>query len=218
MKRVVIFGLGDMARMAHFYFSRDPNCQVVAFTVTRQFIKEPHFLDVPVVAFEDVVKLYPPSEFEMYVAVGYSNLNQSRASFYFQAKELGYKLMTYVSDHATVLTSEIGDNTFIFEDNTIQPYVKIGNNVILWSGNHIGHDSTIKDHCFITSHVVVAGWTEIGEYTFIGTNATIVDKIKVAERCIIGAGALITRDTKPGELYKPQRTQPADIPASRVKI
>ena len=35
--------------------------------------------------------------------------------------------------------------------------VRIGNDVVLWSGNHIGHDSTIGDHCFIASHVVVSG-------------------------------------------------------------
>ncbi len=33
----------------------------------------------------------------------------------------------------------------LLEDNTIQPFVSIGN-VTLWSGNHIGHHSTIHDH------------------------------------------------------------------------
>ena len=50
-----------------------------------------------------------------------------------------------------------GDNCFILEDNTVQPFVTIGNNVTLWSGNHIGHDSVIEDDCFISSHVVVSG-------------------------------------------------------------
>ena len=55
-----------------------------------------------------------------------------------------------------------GDNCFILEDNTVQPFVRIGSNVTLWSGNHIGHDSTIGDHCFISSHVVVSGHVDIG--------------------------------------------------------
>ena len=52
---------------------------------------------------------------------------------------------------------EIGENCFIFEDNTIQPFVKIGDDVVLWSGNHIGHHAEIGDHCFISSHVVISG-------------------------------------------------------------
>ena len=48
----------------------------------------------------------------------------------------------------------IGENTFIFEANVVQPGVTVGDNVVLWSGNHIGHDSVIEDHCFIASHAV----------------------------------------------------------------
>ena len=52
----------------------------------------------------------------------------------------------------------MGDNCFIFEDNTVQPFVTLGNNLVLWSGNHIGHHSTLRDHCFISSHVVISGF------------------------------------------------------------
>ena len=100
----------------------------------------------------------------MFVALSYAKLNAVRKEKYLAAKALGYRLASYVSPRATVLNDgRIGDNCFILEDNTIQPFVTIGNNVTLWSGNHIGHHSTIRDHCFIASHVVVSGGVEIGE-------------------------------------------------------
>ena len=134
---------------------------------------------MPVVAFEDVAKNYPPDSYDFFVALSYSKLNAVRKEKFLAAKEMGYKLVSFISSRATVLNEgRIGENCFIFEDNTIQPFVTIGNNVTLWSGNHIGHHSVIHDHTFVASHVVISGGVEIGEQCFVGVNATLRDHIK----------------------------------------
>ncbi|MEM7033668.1 MAG: sugar O-acyltransferase, partial [Chloroflexota bacterium] len=70
------------------------------------------------------------------------NVNRLRESFCKMLRADGYQLISYISPRASVMgDNEFGDNVFIFEDNTIQPYVKIGDGTILWSGNHIGHHS-----------------------------------------------------------------------------
>jgi sugar O-acyltransferase (sialic acid O-acetyltransferase NeuD family) len=197
--------------MVHFYLTHDSEHEVVAFTVSREQLTEPEYKGLPVVPFEGLADSHPPDEFSMYVAVGYRDVNRTRASLYEQAKQLGYELVTYISSKATWWdANEIGDNCFIFEDNTIQPYVKIGNDVVLWSGNHIGHRAEIGDHCFLSSHVVVSGYTRIGAYTFVGVNSTFRDAITVGESNVIGAGALIMRDTADAEVYSPQRTRAHD--------
>ncbi len=92
---------------------------------------------------------------------------------------MGYSMASFISPQATILNGGvIGDNCFILEDNTVQPYARIGSNVTLWSGNHIGHHSVIGDHTFIASHVVVSGGVEIGERCFVGVNATLRDHIE----------------------------------------
>jgi len=208
-KKVVIFGIGDLARVAKFYFRHDSDLEVVAFALDREYIKEDSFDGLAVVAFEEVEKHYPPSDFSMYVGIGYSNFNQNREEKYFAAKEKGYSFITYVNSKTTQWgDTEIGENTFILEDVTIQPFVKIGNNCVIWSGNHIGHDSHIADHCFLTSHVVISGNCRIGKNCFLGVNATIRDGIKVADKCIIGAGTLILKDTETGSVYKGTATEP----------
>ena len=98
-----------------------------------------------------------------------------------------------------------------------QPFVTIGNNVTLWSGNHIGHHSTIHDHCFIASHVVVSGGVEIDESCFIGVNATLRDHIKVGEKCVIGAGALLLADAEPEGVYIGPATERAKVPSTRLR-
>jgi sugar O-acyltransferase (sialic acid O-acetyltransferase NeuD family) len=218
MKPLVIFGTGDIAQLAHYYFSTDSEYQVVAFTVDASYITKEVFCGLPVVSFEEVVRCYSPETHELFVALSYSKLNAVRKERYLDAKALGYRLASYISSRSTILNEgKIGDNCFIFEDNTIQPFVSIGNNVTLWSGNHIGHHSTIRDHCFISSHVVVSGGVEINEACFIGVNATLRDHIKIGERCVLGAGVLLLADADPDGVYIGQATERSRVPSSRLK-
>lgn len=217
-KPLVIFGSGDIAQLAHYYFSTDSNYEVVAFTVDAAYITATEFCGLPVIPFEELANLYSPDTHEIFVALSYSRLNQLRKEKYLAAKALGYRIASYVSSHATVLNEgKIGDNCFILEDNTIQPFVIIGNNVTLWSGNHVGHHSTIHDHCFIASHVVISGGVDIGESCFIGVNATLRDHIKVGEKCVIGAGALLLADAEPEGVYIGQATERAKVPSTRLR-
>ena len=166
---------------------------------------------VPVVAFERLGESYPPGRVGMFVAIGFSRVNEARTEVYEECKARGYELISYVSSKAIHLGDlPLGDNCFVFEANVIQPNVRIGNNVILWSGNHIGHDSTIEDHCFVASHAVISGNVTIGRSSFIGVNATFRDGITVAPRCVIGAGALVMKDTQEGEVYSVRGTEPLD--------
>jgi len=208
MARLVIFGAGDIGRLAHYYFTHDSKHEVAAFTVDQKYIEDESFLKLPVVAFEDVAKRYPPQHYKMFVAMSYAKMNKLRAEKYYQAKGLGYDLVSYVSSRCSLLTDyPVGDNCFILEDNTIQPFVKIGNDVTLWSGNHIGHDATIDDHCFLASHIVVSGHVHIHPYCFIGVNATLRNSIEIAPETLIGAGAIIMKNTEPKGVYLPQRAE-----------
>ena len=207
MARLVIFGAGDIARLAHHYFTTDSPHRVVAFTVDRDYMADEAFLGLPLCAADEVVARYPPGDFQMFVALSYSRMNHVRAAKYAEMKGAGYRLETYISSRCTYLAEPPGDNCFILEDNTIQPFVTIGNNVTLWSGNHIGHDSTIEDHCFIASHVVVSGHVRVGEYSFIGVNATLRNSITIAPETLIGAGAIVMKSTRPKQVYIPERAK-----------
>ncbi len=217
-RKLVILGTGEVGELAHYYFGREPDHEPVAFTVDARYATSQSFCGLPVVAFEELDERFGPESHDLFVAIGYSHLNEARKEKYMAARARGYRLPSYVSPRATVLNDgRIGDNCFILEDNTIQPFVTIGNNVTLWSGNHIGHHSTIADHCFVTSHVVVSGGARIGESCFIGVNATLRDRITVGERCVIGAGALLLSDAAAGGVYAAEATERARIPSARLR-
>lgn len=204
MKKLIIVGIGEQAHLAYEYFTHDSDYEICGFSVDQQFLpQDKKFLDKPVVPFENVESFFPPSEFNLFVAIPASQLNQLRKRFYLAGKEKGYKFASYVSSNAFKWHNvKIGENTFIFEDNTLQPFVEIGNNVILWSGNHIGHRTVIQDHCFITSHVVISGFCNIGEASFLGVNSTVNDKVHIAPNTVIGAASLVHKSiTEPDGLY-----------------
>ena len=207
MSKIIIFGTGDIAQLAHYYFTYDSPHEVVAFTVDRQYLTATSFENKPVVAFENIVQEYSPAEYSMFVALSYAKLNTIRKDKYNAAKAAGYVLESYISSRCSYLSqNQVGDNCFILENNTIQPFVSIGNNVTLWSGNHIGHHSQIQSDNFIRSHVVISGHCIIKPYCFLGVNATIVNNVTISEKCIIGAGAIITADTQPEGVYLPAKS------------
>jgi sugar O-acyltransferase (sialic acid O-acetyltransferase NeuD family) len=210
VKDVVVFGAGDQAQVAYVCLTEDSPYNVVAFTVNREYLTgADRLLGLPIVAFEDLEATHPPDTHAMLVSVGFKRVNELRTQLYGECKAKGYELISYVSSRAIKFSNvEVGDNCFILEANVLQPFVRIGNNVVLWSGNHIGHHSTIEDDVFIASHAVVSGKVTIGRGSFVGVNATFRDGVKVAPRCVIGAGATILHDTAEGEVYVGPRTEP----------
>jgi len=212
MKPIVIFGIGQAAEVAHFYFTHDTNRHIAAFCVDRDYVKEAEFCGLPLIPFEEIQQSYPPSEYDLFIAVGYTALNEVRTIKYRHAKDKGYHLASYVSSKATVWPGlQVGENCLILEDNTVQPFVRLGNNLTLWSGNHIGHHSVIKDNCFVTSHVVISGGVVIHENCFLGVNATLRDHIVIAKQNIIAAGSLILKNTIENGVYAGQ-------PAKLIKM
>jgi sugar O-acyltransferase (sialic acid O-acetyltransferase NeuD family) len=200
INNVIIFGINDLAELAHFYFKNEgeSNLNPVAFTVNKEYLEETTFKDLPVVPFEELENYYSPSEYKLFAPV---TNNKLREKIYQEGRKRGYEFISYISRRCTNFSSSIGDNCFILEDNTIQPFTTIGNNVVLWSGNHIGHHSVIEDNIFFTSHVVVSGHCRIKRGSFLGVNSCIRDGITVGENCVVGMGSVVTKNTEADSTY-----------------
>jgi sugar O-acyltransferase (sialic acid O-acetyltransferase NeuD family) len=195
--KLIIIGDSLFAEIAYEYFTYDSEYEVVGFSVESAYLKREAFFNLPVTPFESLEQDYAPAEHKFYAANVYTQGNKLRARLYAEAKAKGFAPASYISSRAFVWQNcQIGEHCFIFEDNTVQPFVTIGDNVVLWSGNHIGHHSVIKDHCFISSHVVISGVCQVGEYCFMGVNSTVANNITIGDNCLVGAGALIIGDVQ----------------------
>jgi sugar O-acyltransferase (sialic acid O-acetyltransferase NeuD family) len=217
--QLVIFGAGDIARLAHHYFTHDSAHEVLAFAVDREFRQIDTLSGLPVLDLDVACERFRPDAVQMFVALSYARMNRLRAEKYQLLKDRGYTLASYVSSRCSWLTdAPVQENCFILEDNTVQPFTRIGANVTLWSGNHIGHDSTIGDHCFLASHIVVSGRVRVGAYSFIGVNATLRNSIVIAPETLIGAGAVIMKDTVAKGVYTPERAKLSKVTSEDVDL
>ena len=218
MKPLVIFGAREIAELAHFYFTRDAKRDVAAFAVDAEYLKEATFCGLPVSAMEDVQKAFPPQAHDFFVALSYAKINALRAQQCAEARAKGYRLATYLSSRAAAWPGfEPGDNCFILEDHTIQPFATVGENVTLWSGIHIGHHAGIGANCFITSHVVISGGVQVGDNAFIGVNATVRDHVRIGARSVIGAGSLVLEDVPDDGVVAARGTERSTIPSHRLR-
>lgn len=202
MSRIVVFGGGKFADQAYYYLTNDSAHEVCAFAVDGEYLTREEAYGLPVIAFEDVLKKYPPADFKMFVAVGYQDLNRFRARKCEDARAAGYELISYVSSRAANFGAvPIGDNCFILENAVIQPCAQIGSNVFIGCGSHIGHHARIGDHCFLAGQVVISGSTVIEPYCYFGVNATLGHEISVGQESFVGAGTLLTKNVAARSVY-----------------
>ena len=218
-KRLVVFGSKEMARLARFYFEHDSCYDVVAFTVDDAHVDVAEIEGLPLVAWSEINARFPPGDHDMFVALSYRGLNRLRAEKFAQAKAAGYRLATYLCSKAVTWPDLVaGENCFVLENQTVQPTCQLGDNVYLWSGNHIGHSSVIEDHVYLASHIVVSGHCRIGARSFLGVNATLRDFITVGADCFIAMDASVTQDMADGSvaLGPPATVYSADDRTARM--
>lgn len=218
-KKLVIFGNDKAAELMFHNFSYDSPFEISGFTVDKPFIKESRFCGLPVIPFEKIESTFPPEYFMLFVAIGYSNMNKTRAEKYLEAKERGYDLANYISKKAQIGNGCIlGDNCMIGANTTLQPNVSIGNDVVIRENVYIGHNSVIEDHCFISAASAVSGHVRIKMSSFLGVNATLKDNITVEKECIIGAGVTLLNSTGEKEVYAAKSSQKLPFPSDKLNI
>lgn len=204
MQQLYIYGAGEFAQIAHFYFTEEGKYDFKGFIVDDDYYNslEKDLLGFPIHRYSEIGKFLISSEVRVFIAISASRMNLNRAAIYEKLKQAGCCFANFISPRAYVSNhSKIGENVFIFEQNVIQNGTEIGDNTILWSGNHIGHQSKIGSHVFLSSHVVVSGFCNIESFCYFGVNSTLVDHLSIAQGTLVGAGSLILRDTERNSVY-----------------
>ena len=208
VKNLIIFGLGQIAEIAYFYFRQCEDYNVIGFTADSSDENPELFMDLPVIDYDTIVEKHPPADCDIFVALCYRNLNENRVIKFNEIKEKGYFLASYVhgSPDKTTLCKH-GENCMILDPSMIQPYAELGDNVFVWQGALVGHHCKVMDHVWITSCANIGGNVNIGERCFIGINASICHMISIGEKSFIGANTYIVRDAPDKSVYVAPETE-----------
>ncbi|SOC15196.1 acetyltransferase [Rhodobacter maris] len=198
---IILFGVGQIAEVMAHYVEQDPDFNLVGFTVDRPYLPPSGaFKGLPVAAWDDVCAAFPPEQVRILGPVSYRGNNTFRRDRHLEAKEKGYRFASYIHPSSHVSGAEIGENSVILEDCTVQPYAKLGTGSILWSKVHIGHHAQVGNFCFFASFCGIAGNARIGDCTFFGGQTGLADNLSVGSGCIIGAGTVVTETIADGAL------------------
>lgn len=209
MKPIILFGTGKIAEVLLYFFTHHSDRQVVACSVDRGYLPGSEWHGIPAVPFDEITRSHPPETHDMFVALGYQDMNALRTAKCAEARQLGYTLASYVHPESGLPADCVyGDNCFIMNQVHIHPRVRLGNNVFVWSGAMIGHHSSIGDNCWLTSCANISGVVTVGANCFFAVNATVAHGIKLGDECFIGANALITKCANSGGVYLTESTKP----------
>ena len=204
MKPVILYGNNVLARRVFFECKqKETDFYVAAFCVGDNFLNGDTFFEgLPLIAESEIMKKYPPNEYDMLSCIDAPTKIRNRLLVYDKLKSMGYFLRNYISPFAYVSEQvETGENniilgfSYIFDkvsighSNTIRMSVTIGNDCILGNGTNIGAGS------------VIGGATNIGNSCWLGLNCTINDHITIADETLVGSGAVVIRNTEQGTTY-----------------
>lgn len=205
-KKLIIFGNTNYARLVAHYLKQE--YEICGFTVDKAYIEGNTFEDKPLIDFESIIDLYPPQEYNMFVAVGYSKRNKLREEIYKRVKNKGYSCINYI--HPSCIVPHdiiIGENCILFENVVVQPFVQLANNIIIWSNATVCHDSRICDNVFIGSNACINGFVIVKNNVFLGANSTIRDHVQVEEETLVGCGVAINQNTEKKQVLKAMSPQ-----------
>ena len=99
MKKIIIFGINDLAELAWFYMDN-----LEAFTVNKEYLTQNEFHELPVVPFEELEQHYPPSDYYLFAPV---TDNKLREKIYNEGIKKGYEFTSYISPNCTNYASSI---------------------------------------------------------------------------------------------------------------
>lgn len=200
MRQILIFGAGEMARLLHFYFSREESTKVVAFTVDKEYISEESFCGLDVVDFDDALARFPPHKYEVFVAIGPSKMNSIRQEKVLEVKRRGYNLASYISPSA-VCESPLGPNSLVADFAVVNPFVKLGENNFIFESAVVSNESVVGNNCYISPRATVGTFSRVGDNSFLGTASVVNTRVRLGKFSLIGATCYISSNTEEHSVF-----------------
>jgi acetyltransferase-like isoleucine patch superfamily enzyme len=214
MADIVIFGAGDAAQLMKFYLEWCGEHRVVGFTVDADRLGAKTFEKLPLVAWEDLEKHFPPAAVQLFAPISYAKLNTVRQQRFLDGRARGYRFISFIHPKATYYGTPVGENCLILEASYIHPFSEIGDNVMVWGGV-VSHHTRIADHCFLTSAIVMAN-TTLGPRCFVSFS-DVIDGVTIGEACVIARRAYVTTSLPPNTVVIGPPSVTLKIPSHRLR-
>lgn len=188
---MIIFGTSMFSKMMKWYVENDTAEKVEAFTVEREYMAAPEFCGLPVIAFEELDRMFCRDEISILVACGYHSMNDIRKKIFALCRNHGYAVCEFIHSSVDLKNTRRGEGNIILENVSFMPFVQIGSGNIFIPDVLVGHDNCIGDYNYFSSGSVLSGACTIGNNNFIGSGAVFRDQVHIGSYNLVGAGSYV---------------------------
>ena len=206
MKDIIIFGVCDLGRLLKYYIETDDSRNVVAFTEDGNVNVGKDFFGIPVVSFENIENDYPPTQYEILIAIGNSKMNEVRKLVFNRCKEKGYTIASYIHSSCSINSEDIGEGNILLENCLVYPYAHIGVGNLMWDHVLISHDCRVGDFNTFSSYADLCGYVSIGNNGYFGKHCIINEHTIIDDYTLIGANAYAKSNTRKYDVVVPARS------------
>lgn len=193
--KIIIWGTSMLSSMMYDILLKEDVVEVVGFTDYNSYVNSDNFKDKRFVAFENIDSYFDMNKCEILLTIGYSKMNYFREKIFNECKINNYKIHTYLSPNATILSNKIGLGSIVMPTVFVGPNVNLGDCTILNFNVCVSHDITIGDFCFLAGGVMMGGAITMGNNCFIGLNCTLRNGIRIGNKTLLGANIYLDKDT-----------------------
>lgn len=200
MKPIIVYGNTSLCKMIYHEATEMEHFSIAGFSVEKAYLLgRESLLSLPLLAFETIEELYPPSNYDMLVAfTGYKNRGREREDKYIQAKQKGFTLRNFLSSKSDIMPDITwGDNNIVLGLSHMGVSGIIGCNNLIRQQVYLGHDFKMGSHNQVTAGCTIGGECEIKDYCYLGLGSTIISGIELAEGTLVGAGSTVIKSTVP---------------------
>jgi UDP-N-acetylglucosamine acyltransferase len=82
---------------------------------------------------------------------------------------------------------------------------RVGDDVLVMTGAHVGHDAQIGNRVILVNHVAIAGHCVLGDDVIVGGLSGVHQFVRIGQGAIIGAVTMVTNDVIPYGLVQAPR-------------
>ena len=92
-RKVIIFGITDLAEILYSYLFHSENYEVIAFCVDKDYLpKEKKFHNLPIYSYEQVKEIFSPNEYGIFICIGYKSMNKYREFCFKKVEKDGFEI------------------------------------------------------------------------------------------------------------------------------
>ncbi|MCQ2193537.1 MAG: hypothetical protein MJZ28_01150 [Paludibacteraceae bacterium] len=196
MTKLIIYGVGTLARQIYYYNERYCLYEIVAFVDDNPNIPR-EFLGKPVMSYNEAsVRFCDKKSISYIVAIGYVKCNVPRKNVCEKLKRDGYQLANFITSGSNCWPdTKMGHNVIVFDNVFIGIGCELKDGVVISEGSTLSHDITVGEYTFFSDEVTVGGFAEIKNNCFLGLNSTVKSASVIGAYNIVGAGANLLHTT-----------------------